>query len=297
MSSETFRRKFDTEEKCRQALFNLRFPDGFKCPKCGSARFGWIRTRNLCQCKDCHRQTSVTAGTALDKTHLPLRTWFRAMWLFANDKRGCSASHLANDLDLRYATAWYVLARLRSAMGARDAEYLLSGTVEVDDAYFGGARGGGKRGRGTKRMKAVVAVSKGADGKPRFAKIQFVKDLRGVTIGRFAKKSIEEGSRVESDAYRAYQKPLASRYFHKFETFSADKRMLVWVHRLISNAKALFLGTYHGVHDERYFQFYLDEICFRYNRRYFNSDLCGRLSLAAMHAPPWKLCLFNEQNG
>lgn len=86
-----FQRKFNTEDKCREFLFELRFPQGFVYPKCGCTEFYHIKKRHTYQCKCCRHQTSVTSGTVMDKTHLKLTYWLWAMFLFANDKRGCSA--------------------------------------------------------------------------------------------------------------------------------------------------------------------------------------------------------------
>ena len=85
---EEFRKQYETEEACREELFRLRFPEGFVCPKCGCWECYPIRKRSICQCRNCRRQTSVTAGTVMHRTHLPLTNWFWAMYLCATDKRG-----------------------------------------------------------------------------------------------------------------------------------------------------------------------------------------------------------------
>lgn len=215
-----FQRKFNTEDKCREFLFELRFPQGFVYPKCGCTEFYHIKKRHTYQCKCCRHQTSVTSGTVMDKTHLKLTYWLWAMFLFANDKRGCSASYLSQTLKLFYKTAWFLLQRLRNAMSNRENKYLLDGIVELDDTYIGTSDHGKKRGRGTSKMKIMVAVSKTINGAPKYVKMKVLLDLRGVTIGKFAKKNIAEFSRVETDNYRSLRKPLAEKYFHSYETFA-----------------------------------------------------------------------------
>ena len=130
---EEFRTRFSTEESCRAELFRLRFPNGFVCPKCGCTEYYPVRGRNTFQCRACRRQTSVTAGTVMHCTHLPLTVWFWAIYLCATDKRGISAVQLSRTLGICYESAWYLLRRIRSAMRQRDEKYELSGIVEMDD--------------------------------------------------------------------------------------------------------------------------------------------------------------------
>lgn len=143
MSFDKFRQRFQTNESCREYLYQLRWPRGFVCPRCGAAGGYPIKGRSEYSCKHCHKQTSVTAGTVMHRTHLPLTVWFWAMYLVARDKRGISATQLSRELEIAYSSAWYLLQRLRSAMGKRDQKYILSGTIELDDAYFGTPSVGG----------------------------------------------------------------------------------------------------------------------------------------------------------
>jgi transposase-like protein len=117
-------------------MFKLRFPKGFICPKCGNQTYSFLKSRGLFQCSQCRRQTSLTSGTVMHKTHLPMTVWFWAIYLISKDKRGISATQLATELSLSYETAWYLLHRIRKAMSQRDMEYLLSGVVELDDTYL-----------------------------------------------------------------------------------------------------------------------------------------------------------------
>ena len=104
----------------------------------------------------------------MHRTHLPLTIWFWAIFLCATDKRGISAKGLARQLELSYESAWYLLVRIRRAMQEHDQGYLLSGMIEMDEAYLGAPKSGKKRGRGTERAKMAVAVSKDSLGRPKF---------------------------------------------------------------------------------------------------------------------------------
>lgn len=276
---EDIQRRFETEDACRKYLIQLRWPNGFVCPICGCKDHYVIRGRHKYQCKSCRYQVSITAGTVMDRSHLSLRTWIWAIYLVSRDKRGYSAMQLSRVLSLPYNTAWFLLHRIRHAMSERDNNYMLTGIVELDDTYFGKPKKGGKRGRGTTKTKVVVAVSKDEEGKPKYAKMQVVPDLKGRTIGKFAKGCIEEGSTVQTDAYRSYRKPLAEKYLHEYQVFDTESDMLKGLHTIIGNAKAFVSGTFHGL-GRKHMQSYLDEYCYRFNRRYLGGDIFSRLLLA-----------------
>lgn len=279
MSILEFQEKFDTEEKCREYFIKLRYPNGFVCPHCGSTKCGEVKTRNLLRCKSCRKQISITSGTVFHRSHLSLKQIIWAMYLFANDKRGCSAVQLQRALKVNYDTAYFTLKRLRKAMKSRDDKYMLQGIVELDDTYVGTSTHGKKRGRGTEKSKVIVAVAKTEKGAATYMKMDVVKNLKAITFGKFAKKCIKKGSRIESDNCSSLKKGLAENYFVEFETFSPEKDMLRRLHTAISNMKALICGTYHGVTKE-HLQEYLDEFNFRYNRRNFGEHLFERLAVA-----------------
>ncbi len=121
-----FQRKFASEEACFEHLYKLRWPEGFRCPRCNHDKAYFIKKRKLYQCAnpECNYQASVTAGTIMHKTRVPLVTWFWAIYLVAHDKRGVSAKMLARELEISYPTAWLMLQKIRKAMSDRNAEYL-----------------------------------------------------------------------------------------------------------------------------------------------------------------------------
>lgn len=212
---QDFRTRFNTEESCRAELFRLRFPNGFICPKCGCTEYYPVRGRNTFQCRACRHQTSVTAGTVMHRTHLPLTVWFWAICLCATDKRGISAVQLSRTLGICYGSAWYLLRRIRAAMGQRDEKYVLSGIVEMDDGYVGGASRGGKRGRGTDKAKIVVALSKSKNGAALFTRMQVVEDVTGGTLQQVVDETVAPGSKSNATAIRAIGTCLALRWTRK----------------------------------------------------------------------------------
>ena len=278
LSFMQFKNLFNSEDACRDHLFKIRWPNGFKCPKCGHETYYVISSRNLFECTACHYQASVTVGTVMEKTHIKLEKWFWGIYFVGRDKRGCSAVLLAKELEISYKAAWFMLHRIRKAMQDRDSQYLLAGVVELDDAYFGSPDEGGKRGRGTSKAKVMVGLSLDDKGHPQYLKMQVVNDLKKETIAEFANTNVKTGSTISSDAYRSYNHlkkegfQLESKVFNPKE----DEEQLKWLHTILSNAKAFVAGTFHGL-GQKHLQRYLDEFCYRFNRRFFEGELFNRI--------------------
>lgn len=273
-----FKNYFNDEDTCREHLYRLRWPNGYCCPKCGSISHYEITTRNLFECTDCHYQASLTAGTVMEKTHMPLEKWFWGIYFFSTDKRGCSASQLSKELSITYKSAWYMLHRIRKAMKDRDSQYLLKGLIQLDDSFFGSSTQGGKRGRGTEKAKVMVGLSINDKGHPEYLKMEVVNNLRGQTIVDFALAHIAEGSTISSDAYRSYRKLQDEDFSHEAKVFNPKEESdhLKWLHTIIGNTKAFINGTYHGL-GAKHLQSYLDEFCYRFNRRSFSGELFNRV--------------------
>src|SRR2546423_4613970 len=156
--------KFGSEDKCREYLEALRWPDGVECPRCEGTTISRIHKRNQFDCDSCRYQFSVTAGTLSHDSHLPLWKWFLAIYLISESKKGISSKQLQRMLDVSYKTAWYLAHRIRDAMGDDD-QPLLRGIIEVDETYVGGHVEG--KGKGYKGNKAVVVGALQRDGEVR----------------------------------------------------------------------------------------------------------------------------------
>jgi len=155
-----FQKKFGTEKACQKQLFRLRWPEGFKCPRCGHGKTYFHSTRHLYQCKSCGYQASLTAGTVFHKTRTPLTKWFWLIWLMGRQKSGISMLSMQRMLEIKtYKTVWTMGHKIRKALADRDAHYKLAGLIEMDDTYFGAPKPG-KRGRGA-AGKAKVVVGGG----------------------------------------------------------------------------------------------------------------------------------------
>ena len=210
----------------------------------------------------------------MHRTHLPLTVWFWAIYLCATDKRGISAVQLSRTLNICYESAWYLLHRIRRSMAQRDEKYILSGIVEMDDGYEDGAAHNGKRGRGTDKAKIAVALSKTENGAALFTRMHVVEDVTGKTLQQTVDETVAPGSKIECDGYKSYRN-LSGVTLNAKKLAPGD---LHWRHKAISNLKAFLLGTYHGRCQQ--LQAYLDEFCFRFNRRRTGDQIFSRLTRA-----------------
>src|SRR5829696_5518311 len=201
LSEPEFRERFGTEEACRKALFEMRWQEGLSCPGCGHRSFCELKGRKVFQCNRCKRQVRLTAGTVFQDTKLPLTTWFAAIYHLTQSKNGISTVELGRRLGVKQGTAWLMKHKLMRAMAAREAaKPRLSGRVEVDDAYLGGERSGGKRGRGAAGETPIVAaVETTAERKPRRMRLTVVKGFRKREVEKLAKRDLAAGSNVVSD--------------------------------------------------------------------------------------------------
>ena len=213
--------RFSTEEACRAYLFQLRWPEGFRCPRCGSPQ-AWALARDLYECAQCSTQTSVTAGTIFQDTHKPLRLWFRAIWYVTSQKNGVSALGLQRVLGLgSYETAWAWLHKLRRAM-VRPGRERLSGRVEVDETYIGGEHAG-PHGRGA-LGKAIVVVAAEQDGAGiGRIRLRQVPDFTGASLGGAIQDFVDLGSVVCTDGLRAYNGVGQLGYLHEVLRASAQE--------------------------------------------------------------------------
>jgi ribosomal protein L37AE/L43A len=291
LSDAGFRALYGTEAQCRSIVIASRWPYGFECPACGGNNAVEIKTRGLFQCRDCRRQTSPIAGTIFASTHLPLTIWFRAMFYLTQSKQGISSVELSRLLGVTQTTAWKVKHKLAQVMMQRDAPKRLKGRVELDDAYIGGERRGGKRGRGADgKTPFVAAVETSPDGKPVQLKLRRVASFCKHAIVAFARRTLDPGCKVVSDGLACFGGVEdAGCTHHVTKTGSGANGVRTpafkWVNTALGNIKAAIVGTYRSI-DEKHVPRYLAEFEYRYNRRYDLSAMMPRLLWAGVRTTP-----------
>ena len=170
LSLSAFLKRYGSEEQCEDAVRQWRWPEGFRCPKCGGREHGIVGKRRLYECHACDRQTSLKAGTIFAHSRMPLTAWFQAMWFITQSKGSISTLELSRQLDLKWDSAWLMRQKLGAVMLEDEAARKLDGRVEMDDAVLGGEKTeleGGKRGRkGPNKVPFVIAVATSDEGRP-----------------------------------------------------------------------------------------------------------------------------------
>src|SRR4051794_6028598 len=292
LSEAGLRERFGTEEAGREALFAMRWREGLTCPACGGRGFCGLKVRKVPQCNRCKRQLSLTAGTVFQDTKLPLTTWFAAIYHLAQGKNGISSVELGRRLGVKRATAWLVRHQLMRAMAEREAgKPRLSGRVEVDDAYLGGERPGGERGRGAAgRTPLVAAVETTADRKPRRLRLSVVKGFRKKEVEKLAKRDLAPGTNVVSDGLSCWPAVVKAGCAHFPMVTGAGKRAagwtpFRWVNTTLGNIKTAIAGTYHHV-SPKHAPSHLASYACRFNRHRQLDSIVERLAWAAVRTAP-----------
>lgn len=289
MSLLEFQQAFPNEESCYQYLFHQFWPTGFSCPYCSGTKAWFLQARTVFECANCGRQISLTAGSIFQKSKVPLQQWFWLVFLMATDKKGCSALKAQRLLGIgSYKTAWLMTHKIRDAMQQRDNAYRLSGTIEVDESFYGKRDRGGKCGNGSRKVPVFIA-SENREGKPGFAAMRVLKNIGQESINSVIKQVISPGSHLRSDGSASYNlvgEQGCTREAHVVRgNQKVNDKALQWVHVLASNSKRFLLSTHHGI-AKKYLDRYLGEFIYRYNRRQWFDQLFERLLYACLVAEP-----------
>ena len=298
-----FQREFPDEASCAAFLLNRRWPRGFVCPACGKSRVAALRSRpRLLECLECGRQTSITAGTAMHRSKLPLTTWFWTAHLMATHSNGMSARQLEDQLGVTYKTAWLLSQKLRQSMADPNRD-LLEGVVEVDqteipfragDTFFEPGNAGKILIAG-----AIEAIERDTNkAKPRRKGAKYLNTRSGrlrlamitsnsaASIEAFVRANVKPGTTLITDGHASYP-GLAGDFRHdpRIVGAMAANIVLPWIHRAFSLMKRWALGAYHGLR-RKHVDTYLNEFVFRYNRRFYRHvSFDTLLGLAAHHEP------------
>lgn len=262
---------FRSEEKCRAYLERLRWPEGIRCPKCDSEKVSRVYDRDQFDCDSCRYQFSVTAGTIMHDTKLPLWKWFLAVYMIVESKKGVSANQLKRTLSVNYRTAWYLCHRIRKALETPDG--FLRGIVEIDETYIGGVKRGRKPGYTGNKMLVVGAVERSADGASQVRTKAHGEGERPTrkNLGKFVRANIAQDAVVYTDEHRTY--PALLKNHRRHETIPHKNR--IWIRgdvhtNSVEGAWSLFkrsvIGAFHQV-SCKHLPAYLDEFEFRFNNR------------------------------
>lgn len=291
---------FPDEESCKQKFKEYREHIGVVCSKCGNKNHYWKKDKEQFECKSCGTRTTLKSGTVMHKSKLPFRYWFIAMHLLTSTKKSFSAKEIQRQLGhKRYHPIWHMVHKLRATMGKRDGEYILAGQIELDDGFFATEKPKDqkdkplKRGRGSQKKTKVLVMAESEKVivpkkgmKPRrvgYIKMKVVEDLKKDTITPLVESLVYKDSILDTDGSNSYVDLAGFVQAHNSEVIPKEKigEKLPWVHIAISNAKRQLLNSYHNIKPE-FLQNYLDEFCYKFNRRYFAEEMFNRLLVASV---------------
>jgi len=271
MTLTDINKMFSNDEQCRVLLAKLRWPYGTECVRCKSKKVFNLPTQKKYECGECGYQFTVTAGTIFHDSHLPLETWFLAVLLLVEARKGMSANQIKRTLGISYKTAWYLCHRIRSAM-AEVERPMLDGTVEMDETYIGGKRkGAGLRGRGAGK-ETVIGIRQ-RDGGLRFFHAQ---DVKSGTLATYIRENVSTDVEViVTDDFASYPFAMTKagveigkhkRINHSSGVYVDGDVHTNTVESAFSLLKRGIIGTWHKV-SAKHLQAYLDEMTFRFDRR------------------------------
>ena len=300
MSLIDFIEDFPDELSCKQKFKEYRDQVGVVCPKCGCQDHYWKKDKEQYECKSCKTRITLKSGTVMHKSKLPFRYWFIAMHLLTATKKSFSTKEIQRQLGhKRYHPIWHMVHKLRESMGKRDGEYILAGSIELDEGYFSTEipieekDKPLKRGRGSQKKSKVLVMAESEivespkkGQKPRrvgYLKMKVIDDLKSDTINTLVKELACNATQVDTDDSTSYVELKDYIPYHNSQVIPKDKvgDILPWVHIAISNAKKQLLNSYHNIKPE-FLQNYLDEFCYKFNRRYHDEALFGRLLVACV---------------
>ena len=315
MNLDEFSKKYPDEASCIAAVREKRLSMGVKCKKCSHTEHYFRKGDLKFECKKCHSRQGLRAGTVMENSNLPIRYWLLAIHLMTVTKKGFSALEMQRLIGhKRYEPIWYMMHKIRRVMRKRDARYQLTDYLEIDGGFFervddkaaiaeskgkntSGAEKNKKRGRGSERQAKVLVMveskpveagqlKKGKPGrKVGYLKMKVMEDLKADKISQVVSKDAKASATALTDGYRGYNKLKDVLSGHQVIIEPNKKKaekLFPWVNRTISNAKKVLLGIHHNGINDSFVQNYLDEFCYKFNRRYFGDKLFDRLMVAAL---------------
>ena len=296
MNILTFLEQFPTEASCKSHFKTMRESQGVYCKRCNrDTKQYWLQGKWQWQCSKCSFRTTLRSGTIMEHSKMSFKKWYGVMAFMSCTKKGFSAMEIQRQLGhKRYNTIWKMIHKVRKSMGQRDDRYILKDMVEFDEGYFTTALPDGavlKRGKGSQR-KCNVAVM--AESTPledidtgrkstalRYIRMKVMKSHGAEEVNSIITNNIDEKTIIFSDKSKSYIDIAKFVEGHIMEKSSDGIPLgaMKWVHTAISNAKKVFLGLHHHMKG-MYLQNYLDEFCFKLNRRYFGEKLFDRVTIA-----------------
>ena len=285
-----FMDQYGTEEKCRKALFTLRWPEGFECPSCKNSTYCQLTRHKQLQCNKCNRKTSLTAQTIFHSTKLPLAKWFLAIYLMTQCKNGISQLELSRQVGVSINMAALMYHKIAQTMMERDDARPLSGDIEADDVYWGGVKQG-TRGRGAANKTPFIAAVEKRNGRPQRIKLNVVKGFTRSSLDLWTSAHLEKGSHVRTDGLACFRAIARAGCSHEViivgDSRDPEKTSAFnWVNIVLGNLKTALRGTFHKL-DPGHLARHLATFAYRFNRRFQLENMIPRFAYIALRTPPF----------
>lgn len=295
LSLPAFLKQYGTEAACEKALGRARWPGGFVCARCTATTCSRFRRegQTYWQCSACRHPTSLRSGTLFEHSRLSLTLWFLALYVLTHTKTNVSGLELSRHLGVHSRTAWRLKHKIMQAMSERERTRHLGGFVQIDDAYLGGERNGGKAGRGSENKRPfVIAVETDEAGHPGCAVIEPVTGFTTAALTEWAQRRLQADAEVFSDGLGAFRAVVPLDHAHTVIDAGGGRKATEadgarWVNIVLSNLKRALDGTYHAFKFFKYAHRYLAEAAWRFNRRFRLVALVPRLLVAVARCLAW----------
>jgi len=295
MNILNFIKTFNSEDKCKHHFYELRLKAGIVCKHCSSKDHYWLSSKEQWQCKVCKFRTTLKSGTIMEGSKMSFLVWYQTMAFMSFSKKGISAKEMQRQLGRkRYESTWLLMHKIRASMGMRDAMYQLHDLVEMDEGHFRVSQKSSKKNKSGKGSCKVKNTAVFAESTPiqdistgersshcRYFKMKVLANHKAASVLKVVEENVANTTILFSDKSKTYtdiDKMIEGHIMFKSnkETTSQSLR---WVHIAIANARRCFDGIYHHM-KQKYLQNYLDEFCYKLNRRYFKDRLFDRLTIA-----------------
>lgn len=297
-----FARRFDTETKCKSYLNHEREKEGITCKSCEGQLHFYLANKKQWQCKHCDYRTTLTSGTIMENTKLPIQKWFLAMFWMTSSKKSISTLELMRKLKLtRFETAHNLAKKIRLMMSHHNDSQDMGEYNEADESFLvtANSRANSQRGRGTqKTLVHILACYQPKDpdgpnnGKAfKNVKMDVIDDASSKSIKQVWNTYLDKSSKVTTDGFKSY-KAIRKDYPGVTQEIASGKnavKHLPWVHTMASNFKKINLGIFHNTVKPANIQHNLDEFCFKTNLRNHMDSWIGILLTAGIGTlwNPW----------
>jgi len=274
MTVRQFFDRFPNDDACLEHIMEVRFGLRHDCQKCGvEATFHKLTNRKAYSCSQCGAHLYPCAGTIFQDSRTPLTVWFYAIYLFVTTRHGVSGKELERQLGVTYKTAYRMGQQIRKLMGKADNVPLLQGHIEMDEAFVGGKRSGGQRGRGALGKTILYGIKERGGN----IVVEIVPDTRKETLRAVALNKISHWSVVSTDQWNGYSLLKEEGFVHgsvdhskkQYARYDAEQDVVHHVNHVESFWR-LFKKSVQGTHihiSSKHMQKYVDEFTFRSNHR------------------------------